>query len=211
MLFAGAQAHAESVIYSNLPVDPGNFSGGWVIAGPNSSLGDGQVHIVAVSFTPTTDFLFTQIDAAIGFIDGSSSSETLSLVADDGTGAPDLTSAPIDTWTVTLSPWDATSLVTVLNTKVDPLTAGTQYWIEASAQGDTFAAWDISTQGDKGPILNDAGVNTNVLGAFDVMGNAVVAGQQGDTPEPATLATTLGGGLLLLLVGARRRTGSRGI
>jgi hypothetical protein len=153
-----------------------------------------------MSFVSSVDFSLTQIDIALSH-DSGTNSAVLTLNSDiDG-----LPGAVIMSWSLDNIPYTALTcctVQTVVSSSPVTLIAGVPYWIVVTAGGpDTSIDWfrnSISATGTT--ALNNGGsgffANTNVVGAFDIVGDTV--------PEPST-GFSAAGGLALLLFGLRSR------
>lgn len=105
-----------------------------------ASAGVGGAFAVAMQFTPAEDTKVTEIDAGVGWVQGTNSI-TIGLYADNG-GVPGSK----------LGSGDASGLGTfgdccsMASAKVKAsVTGGTPYWVVVSATGNTWAAWSLNT------------------------------------------------------------------
>jgi hypothetical protein len=138
---------APPAIFSNLGVLYPNGEYfccyGSTISGPTSALGITQY--VAVAFTPTTSTSVTEVDAGVGYIEGTNEID-LVLYADDN-GVP---GTVLKSWKATGLPTfgGCCAVATGTDKKGVPVTAGTQYWVGVVADKDAtdvFAAWNFNS------------------------------------------------------------------
>jgi hypothetical protein len=152
----------SKTIYSNLASAYPNglyFSGeGDTLCGPTCALGESIS--VAGGFTPTAAASASSVSAAVGYIEGPN--EFTIAIYSDTNGVPGTVlasgvAAPLPTF------GDCCGLATVKFKKPVALTAGTPYWVVATADSNesaTFAAWNLATvdQVDAAPVsYNDNG------------------------------------------------------
>ncbi|MGD0693363.1 MAG: PEP-CTERM sorting domain-containing protein [Terriglobia bacterium] len=162
-------------------------------------------YTIGLGFTQGNSFIsgatydLTQIDVALGYIQGNN--PTLSLYADNGS---DLPGALIESWSLSGLPRYGTccAIETVAPVGTVVLTGGAQYWLLASGGTSDWSAWYFNNTGALGQrYINGNGYNnyvtTDTMAAFDVLGKAA-------TPEPGTIIL-LGSGLTGLIGFARRR------
>jgi hypothetical protein len=158
-------------IYSTFSDDDSNLyncCSGWTVSSAGSIVGAKQA--VAMPFTPSANVKLKQIVLGIGWVTGVNK-VTVSLAEDAG-GVPG----------ATLRKGGATDLptfgsccdTTAVAVKAIPLSAGTTYWVIATAKKDTWAAWNNNTIGAEGPFAFDAGsgwqATSGNLSAFSVLG-----------------------------------------
>lgn len=175
---ASAQA---GVAYNNFDAGGGfDNTQGWAVLGPNTI-----THVTidsAMAFTAGASGRVTQIDLALAVSSGPREMD-VSLWTDGG-GA---FGTELGTWHVSSVPKPlGTTPVTISGIAGVSVTAGSSYWLNASATGATSGEWDENDIGDVG-VLEQSGVNfpkTN-LGAFDVL--------TGGVPEPGVWAMMLVG------------------
>lgn len=121
---------------------------GNTISGPDSQAGG--PYSVALQFTPDADVKAKEIDAGVGWVNGTNS-VTLSLYKDNGGQPGDLiASAPA---TGLGSFGDCCTMATA-SIKAS-LKGGTPYWVGVSAEGNTWAAWAFNST-DQIDVLNGA-------------------------------------------------------
>jgi hypothetical protein len=198
----GASAHAGGVLFNNFSHGFGSNSNiGWTVSTASSNTGIDMVP--AMQFVSSADGDVSQIDLALSHFPvanggGVDADADVSLWTDAG----NVLGANLGTWHVTAT--------TDLNTAGPPitisgitgvhLTGGGVYWLQATASGAAWDAWNWNTKGGVGNVLSNG---SNLLagqtqGAFDVLSTAV--------PEPATWTVMLlGFGSLGLSLRARRR------
>jgi len=158
----------------------------------------------AFAFTPGTTAYLTQVDLALyNAANGAEGEGVISVMTDSG-GLP---GSVIEQWTLT----PGSNQVYTLTSELNPLlTAGTQYWLEAT---DTLGAggvigWDansISETGSYADMETGSWVleNSNApQGAFDILANTV--NPNPTAPEPSSLAL-LGTGAALLVLARKKR------
>jgi hypothetical protein len=117
---------------------------GFTITGPNSPLGIGQ-NWVAVAFTPAADATATEVDAGVGYVEGTNG-VVLSLTSDAG-GVPGTV-----LWSGNATGLGGFGSCCILATgKIKggvALTAGTQYWITVTTnkkEANEFGAWAFNS------------------------------------------------------------------
>jgi hypothetical protein len=149
---------ANVTFFSNLGGSTSLYStfGGWVVSGPNETLGFGQEWI-SIPFVPSVTGHVTQIQAAAGYIAGTNSFQ-LGIYNDDGSGSglPGNPSTALShgVATITNAPtWDGTCCAVTVTAKFKSpglaVTAGTIYWVVANttSTSDFDGAWSWSIQG----------------------------------------------------------------
>jgi hypothetical protein len=174
--FSQAVAHSPKLttIYSNLGKGKCSYgSEGWTISGSNSPVGE-EVWI-AMPFTPTEAAEATQIEVAVGYIEGTDEI-LISLDADDN-GQPGKT---LHSWHFKNMPKHGgpCKLDTVKDKKGIRVKAKTQYWVAVTtnaSDADLWAAWDFTYNDATGPLayeINAGGwtADNSDLGAFAVLG-----------------------------------------
>ena len=137
----------SKIIFSNLGSATNAYyiGNGWLVAGPDSILGDSQ--FIALPFTPTADSTVTEIDTAVGYDASGTNQFDLELASDSSGSVGTVMARTIIKNTPTfgtcceLNRWKLATPVSV--------TAGTQYWIVAvtanSGTGDDFyGVWAFS-------------------------------------------------------------------
>ena len=192
-------------LYSNLGTGTDVYQAGigWTISGTgilgfSQSIGD--------EFQVTSNGSVSQIDVAVGYVEGTNSFK-ISLNSDSG-GLP---GAALMTWDNLASPYNFGScceLLTISGITGLNLTTGTNYWLVVAPESSSstlWGAWNFSnsTNGNQA-VSSDGGVTwsnggfTN-QGAFDVLG-----GPTGTTPEPTSLLL-FGSGLVGAVAAFRRK------
>src|SRR5262245_58886582 len=190
-------ARASTIVFSNL--GPGNtydccigltISGGTSFVGTDFDQGS--------PFTPGASVALQSLEVALQYISGTNSVDV--WLMSDVAGAP---GAIHESFTAVNLPsfGSSNNVLAVLTSVLNPvLLAATQYWVIASANGDTWATFNDNVTGDTGLALRANGgawnVTPNPAGAFRVTGQDVI-------PEPATIALVAAG--LGAFARARRR------
>jgi hypothetical protein len=138
---------ASKTIYSNLATKYPNgiyFSGeGDTLCGPSCALGESIE--VAGGFTPAASATATEVDAAVGYIEGTDSI-TLAIYSDNS-GAPGTALWSGEAKTLPTF-GDCCGLASAKIKGGLALTAGTPYWVVATTnkkEATTFAAWNLAT------------------------------------------------------------------
>ncbi len=122
---------------------------GDTISGPSSVIG--TPYAAALQFTPAANAKVTEIDAGIGLADGTNA-VVLSLYDDNG-GVP---GNLIATGTATgLGAFGDCCTMATVKIKKASVTAGTPYWVVASATGDSWDAWAFNST-DETDVLTAA-------------------------------------------------------
>jgi hypothetical protein len=193
-----------AIIFNNLGAGQtsngtlGNEIGNDGIPGDNLAEGD--------TFTPGANYTLTSVEVALSCWGSCPNNLTFDITTDSG-GFPNLSNV-IGTGVIpggTLGAPSTTSLLTFTGSL--SVSAGTAYWIVIlpDPTGVDQAQWNLNTTGD--PSTQEAtafaggGAGDTYFelgstpGGFEVDGTLV-----GGTPEPATWAMMLGGGLLLGLM-----------
>ncbi len=116
---------------------------GYTLSGPTSPIGE-QIWL-AVGFTPSANATVTEIDAAIGTVEGTNGI-VLSLASDAG-GVP---GATLKSFKIGGLPTfgSCCALAVGKDKKGIPVTAGTQYWVTVTTsaqESDEWAAWPFNT------------------------------------------------------------------
>jgi hypothetical protein len=167
----------------------------------HGAYGIGSGMTAGILFTPTISGLLSQIDLALAY-DTGSRTVNVQLAADNG-GTP---GAVIDAFTVTLTTQfvggtsNATgAYVTAISTARPVLSSGTSYWLLATADASTHAAWYYTNTGIQSlrySTVTVPNVFMDTAPAFDVWEDPL------SSPEPST---TLAGLAVFGLILARRR------
>jgi hypothetical protein len=199
-LTIGAERGRAAIVYSTLgPNNSYDTSGGSVIGGPNSFEG---FFASGFSFSPSATVNLSQIDIAIGLITGANSFNLALRAADGASGGP---GTVLESFTVPgrMGLFGNNNPLIGLDSTTHPmLQTGTTYWLVATADGDTVAAWNVTNQGTHGTYYSIQGgrevlIPDQLVGAYQVSGDVV--------PEPAGGALLAVGAVGLLAYGWRRR------
>jgi len=202
--FAPLRAVCDTV-YTNLgPNNSFNSSSDWTVSGLSSQVG---FFAEAENFTPTSNFVLTQIDLPLfAFTQGSADNISLAVSAN---GVP---GAALESWSGVQLPGLTPNTVVQLLASGSPITlsAGQQYWVVVQpAAATTWTGWFWNSTGD---INGTNGVSfactacgpgfgipetTVQRAAFDVQGTPV-----SPVPEPGSFVLLCSG--VLGLVGLRR-------
>jgi hypothetical protein len=200
-------ARAGSIVLFNNFGPNDNYLGGqsgWLVSGPQSGPIVSGFFAPADAFTPTQTAAVFSVKAALGYVSGAVNDVKLEIRAD----ANGLPGAVLDTLDFPMLPAAETNAppVTALSTQHPVLQAGTQYWLQAFAAGDTVDVISLNNTNDVGLHANsNTGgdsyyqvFNTNERGAFAVIGATSV-------PEPTTVMLPLLATAGLALRSWRRR------
>jgi hypothetical protein len=189
-----ATARADFVIYSDLGPGQSYGPGYYSIAGAGGAQYGGAAQ--AQSFTPTDNFVFTQVLVALTYFQGTNLF-TISLMSDES-GHPGTT---LESFSATgVAEYPSATLETFTSATNTMLTKGTTYWIGVfPGEIDLAGGWVINSTGATGysRVGNAHGDGTQnwasyagPSAAFEVRGVPV--------PEPASLAM-LGTGAIILI------------
>jgi hypothetical protein len=158
-------------IYSTFSDDESNLyncCNGWTVSAVGSIVGAKQA--IAMPFTPETNVKVKQIVLGIGWVTGANK-VTVSLASDAG-GVPGATLKKAGA--SDLPTFGTCCDTTAVAVKGIALSAGTTYWVIATAKKDTWAAWNNNTIGADGPFAFDGGsgwqATSGNLSAFSVLG-----------------------------------------
>lgn len=179
-------AFASTIVYNNLgPGDTYAGSGNWF------GTGGTQYTIVAGQFVPTGSGLLFEISGGITYSTGVNEF-TLSLLADSA-GAPGA-----ELWSHTYYNALGSSAFHAWNVQGPQLTAGTPYWLAATAPEDGSArhSWWVNNQSDYGPRALDVdhgGWTVYDASYVERFSMRIGVGEPITIPEPATLLLCLGG------------------
>lgn len=111
---------------------------GNTISGPDA--GVGGAYAVALQFTPASDVKSKEVDAGVGWVQGTNS-VTISIAEDDG-GVPGKTLASGDA--SGLGTFGNCCTMATADLKAS-LKGGTPYWVVVTASGNTWAAWSFNS------------------------------------------------------------------
>jgi hypothetical protein len=195
-------ASADTVFSNFGPGDSYDVSSGWVVGGATSEQGFSQW---AFAFTPSGNFTLAQIEVAI-----SNSASPISVMLSLDHASAGLPGGTIESWTLTDLPvFGVPPLVVQTVTPVSrvSLISGNEYWLVASADGDTIDAWNLALPGPNTPAALNTGSGWALrpLGPLEFSGVFAVEGSA--VPEPSTWASMLMGFAALGFVGYRQTRG----
>jgi len=184
-----------------------------VLTGAAPVFGSGGGVVVANAFTAPVSADLYQISVAVDYEDFPSFgvTGTAPMLLTLFTDSSDSPGAPIESWTVPLSPSDTSlTIVTVTSVTDALLVAGHQYWLSEVPTDPigTGIGWGLASAGPPGielPVTeNDTGTNSgwgptglNIANEFSVTGTSV--------PEPATFGITALA-FLSMIAGVRAKT-----
>jgi hypothetical protein len=167
------------IIYSNIatkyPKSPYYPYDGYTVAGPNTIVGFSEV---AVAFTPASDATVSEIDAAVGNIQGTNG--VVMSIYSDASGAPgsslgDFSASDLPVF------GSCCEFATAKGKNGVALTAGTQYWLVFATSKKQTDAWDAvsmqtTDQLDPVPVAGHLGAgwrvnSTTVVPSFGIFGD----------------------------------------
>ena len=180
---AGEVASADVIFNDFGPSYSYDCCTGWAVFGASSSIGP---LVPAMFFTSPQNDNVTQIDLALGYLQG-----TNSAVVSLWTDVANTPSTELGSWPVSGQPSfgisSSTPITTISGITGISLDAGGSYFLEVSpGNSDTLDAWNLNTSGYTTLIaLNGAPFTSAATSAaFDIIGDPV--------PEPASLALIAG-------------------
>ncbi|MBZ5609646.1 MAG: hypothetical protein LAP38_15400 [Acidobacteriia bacterium] len=196
-----SRASADTV-YSNLGSGTTvyNSGTGWSVSTVAST---GFLLQPAFSFTPSGTFNFTELDIALGFINGTNS-VTVDLMSDSG-GSP---GSVLDSWNVSGLPafGSCCTLQALLANNTTTLASGTPFWVAVlPGAADTYAVWNLDSTGALGDVFEDQGSGFALFGADATVGAFQVLGDPSTAvPEPRSgMLAVIAAGMLAMFT---RRT-----
>jgi hypothetical protein len=181
-----------STVFSNLgPGDSYNCCLGWTVAGPNAPNATDK----ASPFTPSSTYTFDSVEVAFQW-EAFTNAGVIWLMSDDG-GLPGTILESFHFTNLPLFKTTSTQLAVGTSTLHPLLSAGVQYWVAASGEGDSLLSFNMNVTGDTGlasrddhepwgfagiPGIGIGPVTTPLAGAFRVSGTAFTT-----APEPSAI------------------------
>lgn len=196
LFLPGTGVVRATIVYDNFAAGNGyNTTTGWPVG--NDFVGG--VETQAETFTPGTSGTLTRITIAMDFIGGATNQASVALETSSG-GQP--SGVVLESWTPSgFGPQGVNNPPTILNDVLNvSLTAGTQYWIVASATDPTSSlSWQWNSIGviaSHGTSF-DGGATWQIGPATQGAFRVEVGGQGPTVPEPSALTLLCLGGVVL--------------
>jgi uncharacterized protein (TIGR03437 family) len=197
-----ALAEGSYTVFSDLSFS-NTGAGACVTGSATGSCGPMTNRWIASPFTPSGNFILTQVDLALGWSSGTNGA-IIDLVNDQN-GVPG--TSILESWNISSLPSTGPNALTTLTSNGTVLlTQGTPYWLVAKgAASDTLDFWDGNNLGFTGAASSlDQGASwtsgASNLSAFDVLG-ARISGQSAAVPVVVTAGGVSSQPNLVLIIG----------
>lgn len=190
LVSAGVAATASAqVVFDNFGAgDTYNTGSGWTISGINSAVG--QDFDQGDAFIPSASGAVATIELAIGLVTGPNDFNI--TIYDDASGAPGTALWNSGAIVGQMGSFGSNNAPVVVNVGgAVNVFSGSQYWVIASSNDATWAAWNINSTGDVGPHAFESNG-----GGFNISNTDRGAFRVTLVPAPASLALLGAGGLI---------------
>jgi hypothetical protein len=212
-------SNAETIYSTFLSGKTYQCCAGQIVSGPSATTAGGLIgqRQTAVAFTPTRNYILTQIELAFYFGNGPNSNRFNLSLNQDRDGVP---GAVIESWGGLIAPSPSPGTSSIVQTVVSlpdiQLSAGRQYWIVAfPAESNTFVVWNLNALDGSGPGGRVAENLNSVWSVYDLPRDSPAFEVQGSAKYPVTSyfpQVTVGGGYSTLFTvtntGSTRASGS---
>ena len=179
LFYAPVPIEAAAVTFFNNLGSGGTYSLNqyWCLTGTGGGCGQPDLRKAAASFSPTANYVLTQVDLALQLVAGTN--QVLVSVQSDNGGAPSGTilASSVLSGLTAYTGANCCPLNTATFASGPTLTAGTVYWLVVTPiASDTGAVWMASTTGGANPLYFFSGQWHTTSGpevAFDLLGTPV--------------------------------------
>ena len=185
-----APVHAATIFSTLGAGDSYECCSGWAVFGPAAPIDTDR----GVPFVPLGAYTLDSVEAAFTWLGGTNAGD-IWLMSDSG-GLPGVILESFHFDNLPTFSTSSTALVTGASTLHPLLSAGTQYWLVASANDDSFLSLNFNNTNDTGLASRDDALPWG----FDpdaTAGAIRVSGTPAAVPEPATIVLFATGTLVL--------------
>ena len=184
-------SNAETIYSTFLSGKTYQCCAGQIVSGPSATTAGGLIgqRQAAVAFTPTRNYILTQIELAFYFGGGPNSSRYNLSLNQDRDGVP---GAVIESWGGLNAPSQSSGTSSIVQTVVSlpdiQISAGRQYWIVAfPSESNTFVVWNLNAVDGTGPGGRVAeNLNNSAWSVYDVPRDSPAFEVQGSAEYPVT-------------------------